>query len=616
LLSSLSYSGAKTTTGTETPSHTLTEATRRETINRDPEHKGINFVLSPQIGIPDPGTINPITGLPQSTATAPLADIGSVTIRLNPPLSELRVVDVLDAIVKVAGQRIRYSIEDYGIVFSMRSGSEPVPFYTRIFKVDPNTFRQGLEGVTGIDFGAQVQSSGGAGGGAGGAGAQSGQGVLVIPRVNVTGRGPSDAVGAGGSPDVTQTNAMQNVIPALRDYFTMLGVTFVPGDGKNWFYSEHGGLMVRAPQADLDTIEKALQKLESTPKSPPQSQKPYTRVFKIDPNSFVDGLEKATGLPFHNMAAAAYPRPSGTMAKTATGGTNNSAQLQTAIREYFTGLGLDLAAPKAVFYNHREGSLITRGTLQDLDTLEQAVQVLNLSPPQIHLKAKFITMPENESTAFWDSHSSGTKSGAGPWSASLSAVEAKDQGARWKTSPDVDLLNEFSITTLSGRQSSLAATDLQTISVSTNATGGLQTNQVTVGPVLDVLPVVQEDGFKIQLKLVPALWELVGEDTAKLAGGGAQPDGSPLPHLRKREMEVSATLWHGQTIVIGHPADASGQPVEHPGEKRLLVMVSASLVDPARKRHHTDEDMDAVQNGNWTKSPARDWRAPFSKSSK
>jgi hypothetical protein len=282
--------------------------------------------------------------------------------------------------------------------------------------------------------------------------------------------------------------------------------------------------------------------------------------------------------------------------------------LQTAVRDYFSTLGVSFVPGdgKTVYFKDREGALMVRAPLADLDAIEKGINSLNTSPPQILLKAKFIKLPEDEASAFWGFRFSGKKLGAGPWNASLSAAEAKAQLARWNVCPGAELLNEFSITTLSGRQSSLAATDLQTISVSTNATGSLQTNQVTVGPILDVLPGVQGDGFKIQLKLVPVFWELVGEDAPAVL----------LPRLRKREMEVSATLWDGQTIVIGNPMEPNGQPAEHPGEKRLLVLVTATIVDPAGNPYHTAEDMQTILNGDWTRSPARGRRALVPGSSK
>ena len=66
-------------------------------------------------------------------------DLASIRITIKPPLTDIRLADVLDAIVKVAGQPIKYSIEDYAIVFSARTGQESTPLYVRTFKVDPNT---------------------------------------------------------------------------------------------------------------------------------------------------------------------------------------------------------------------------------------------------------------------------------------------------------------------------------------------------------------------------------------------------------------------------------------------------------------------------------------------
>src|ERR1043166_3153013 len=51
-------------------------------------------------------------------------DIGSMAVKIHPPLTDVRLVDVLDAVVKVADRPIEYSIEDYGVVFSLR-GPEP-----------------------------------------------------------------------------------------------------------------------------------------------------------------------------------------------------------------------------------------------------------------------------------------------------------------------------------------------------------------------------------------------------------------------------------------------------------------------------------------------------------
>src|SRR5262249_39981490 len=135
-----------------------------------------------------------------------------INIKLNPPLTDVRLADVLDAIIKVADRPIKYSVEDYAIVFSLKT-REASPLYVRTFKVDPNTFEQGLESVIGFPFGDIVQSSsggtsgggggcgfgGGGGGGLGGGGlGGQGGGILTVPRVSLAGGGIGGGGGFGG----------------------------------------------------------------------------------------------------------------------------------------------------------------------------------------------------------------------------------------------------------------------------------------------------------------------------------------------------------------------------------------------------------------------------------
>ena len=98
--------------------------------------------------------IDPTTGLPISTtptAGGESVDVNSVIIRINPPLTDVRLADVLDAIVQVADHPIKYSIEDYAVVFSAMGPQSP-QLYSRTFKIDPNTFVQGLESVGSLAF--------------------------------------------------------------------------------------------------------------------------------------------------------------------------------------------------------------------------------------------------------------------------------------------------------------------------------------------------------------------------------------------------------------------------------------------------------------------------------
>jgi hypothetical protein len=97
----------------------------------DPEKLGLNILVNP----------NPVS--PDQTNT----DISTVTITIDPPLNDVRVIDALEAIMKVANQPIKYRVGDYAVEIGW-STSEDRLRETRGFKVDPNTFRQGLEGVS------------------------------------------------------------------------------------------------------------------------------------------------------------------------------------------------------------------------------------------------------------------------------------------------------------------------------------------------------------------------------------------------------------------------------------------------------------------------------------
>jgi general secretion pathway protein D len=57
---------------------------------------------------------------------------------------------------------------------------------------------------------------------------------------------------------------------------------------------------------------------------------------------------------------------------------------------------------KALFFNDRTGILLVRATLAELDTVEQLLQVLNSTPPQVMIEAKFVevTMDDRQALGF------------------------------------------------------------------------------------------------------------------------------------------------------------------------------------------------------------------------
>lgn len=122
----------------EIVNHLLDEAKKR-----DPEKKGINFMINPNL---PPGTavaapMDPATGLPVEPV-----DVGSILVRIRPALTDVRLLDALDAVVAVAERPIQYTVEDYGVVFSPR-GSEPVRKAGVSFAFPGGTPSQFLEAV-------------------------------------------------------------------------------------------------------------------------------------------------------------------------------------------------------------------------------------------------------------------------------------------------------------------------------------------------------------------------------------------------------------------------------------------------------------------------------------
>jgi general secretion pathway protein D len=258
-----------------------------EAKKRDPYKRGLNFIINPNAeSVAPAGTqaIDPATGLPAAAAApAEIVDVGGIAIKLMPPLTDVRLADVLNAIVRVADKPLKYTIEDYAVVFSAK-GPEAIPFYTRVFKVDPNTFYQGLQSVGAFVFGEVTQNQGGGGfGGAtggGGGGQQQGNQISgsIVSRVSAApggvtggrngggGGGTGGAGGAGGGLKfLTTTNNMEEVQNAARNFFTTLGVTLTePGKGLAW-NDRAGELIVRGTLQDLETIEAAIQTLNRAP---------------------------------------------------------------------------------------------------------------------------------------------------------------------------------------------------------------------------------------------------------------------------------------------------------------------------------------------------------------
>lgn len=78
----------------------------------------------------------------------------------------------------------------------------------------------------------------------------------------------------------------------------------------------------------------------------------------------------------------------------------SSELMITFAKQFFTTIGVDFTVPgKQLVFNDRSGHLVVRATLQDLDSIEQAVQALNMAPPQVTIEAKFAEITQTDSKA-------------------------------------------------------------------------------------------------------------------------------------------------------------------------------------------------------------------------
>ena len=345
----------------------LSEALRdlaKQSQLRDPERKGINFLINPnpdlsgQAAAPQPEgfggrggggvlggagapAIDPATGLPVANA-APAAgeavDVGAFIVKI-PKLEDVRLADVLDALVLVSDHPIKYSVEDFAVVFSAK-GAESPQLFTRIFKVDPNTFYSGLESVGATSF---AGSSGGNGGGQGG-----GQGGGN----NGGGNNGGGNNGGGGGNNQNSGSAVVGVVNAFAGAGGLRG-----GNGNNGGGGGGGG----------------------------------------------GGGQNGAVNPLANAGGGGAGGGGGNVG--GGGGLQYVTQItlastpSAAARAFFNALGLNLNFPKAVFFNDRLGKLFVKATEQDLDTIERAIEMLNEVAPQVHIKARFIEVQQNDNRA-------------------------------------------------------------------------------------------------------------------------------------------------------------------------------------------------------------------------
>jgi general secretion pathway protein D len=142
------------------------------------------------------------------------------------------------------------------------------------------------------------------------------------------------------------------------------------------------------------------------------------------------------------------------------------------------------------------------------------------------------------------------------------------------------------------------------------------TAQFEIGPTLDVVPYVLSDGYTINMTLIPELLQFNGYDTPNLPPltGIANVQIIPpvLPDFTVREVVTTVNIWDNQTVVLGGLISSSVQSTKDKvpfladlplfgrlfqsqskvtTKKNLMIFVTATIVDPAGNRVHSDDEL-------------------------
>lgn len=148
------------------------------------------------------------------------------------------------------------------------------------------------------------------------------------------------------------------------------------------------------------------------------------------------------------------------------------------------------------------------------------------------------------------------------------------------------------------------------------------TQAIETGPILDVVPYVLADGYTVNLTLIPSLTEFAGYATAPTIAnvtGGLNVVQLPviLPDFTVRQVITTVNVWDGQTVVLGGLINSQTQtekdkvPVigdlpilgrlfqsqtKVAVKKNLMIFVTATIVDPAGNRVHSDDELPFAQS--------------------
>jgi len=261
------------------------------------------------------------------------------------------------------------------------------------------------------------------------------------------------------------------------------------------------------------------------------------------------------------------------------------------------------------------GSPSPLGTTPWVSNLVKAEPVVEFlkppQPPQIHMKAYFYEVPAYDAARTWD------RLGPKPSGSSNYTILSPAQKAMFLTAVEnhggIQLLGEASVTTLSSRQTEIQVVDsidvvwvdakaLQPPGVWLSFPGGdalYQTNKVPVGPTLDVTPRLRQGDLEIELDTATTLLRFLGYEqvppVAAYINGSRKAIALNLPRFGTIQENSHARVPDGFSVLVKGDSrveflGSSGTIT--PAKKWFLTLVTATAIDPAGNRLHSEEEVE------------------------
>ena len=235
-------------------------------------------------------------------------------------------------------------------------------------------------------------------------------------------------------------------------------------------------------------------------------------------------------------------------ADSALGHPVNSTPTQITA-DYFASKGINLEPPKSVYLNTSNALLIARATDPELNAIESLVA--ESTPAQITIEARFIEIPRQgfvmPSGIPWmkGNETTGVTAILGPaqFQVICKALEQRE---------GVNLLAKSGVLTLSGRQCQIRTGD--------DAASG---QPAASGAIVNLIPNLSADGYTIKLKATVSAPETLNGEV---------------------------NMYDHQTLLLS--TTEKTKP-----DSQLIVLLTATLVDPVGNVVHADDELPFAQNG-------------------